>query len=383
MSENGQPNENDQPPSTPQLCIGVVQDYASGHSSKITAVRSILAAFNESSAYEDLESDQLDAAMGTYLSMLDQHDDARRIAAVRGERFGDHDGSDTGVQAHTPASYRPRSGFPEARIPSKKRSPDESLFAWLADDESDSTALTASQERTRKLVQNHVLDLKTTKRIVLGSKRVPEFPDSEWNNVLAGKAVNLDVVFSGMYSTVTDNRAIENIGDLELHFGASKPAKTVETHGDWVIAWRIAFRATQFIFPHRANELEEYNDYITSYFASIHPSAHSKVLNLDRAIRRHVGSVNNVSLNEFAKFRYLETRHLHGHGAGESSAPPKEKTKQRNSSDPTWRKADPCRLWNEGKCRHQASSCKFRHVCEICRGPHPKGSCDSEKDIDS
>ena len=82
MSKIGQPNENDQPPSTPQLCIGVVQDYTSGHSLKITAVRSILAAFNESSAYEDLESDQLDTTMGTYLSMLDQHDDAWRIAAV-------------------------------------------------------------------------------------------------------------------------------------------------------------------------------------------------------------------------------------------------------------------------------------------------------------
>jgi hypothetical protein len=111
--------------------------------------------------------------------------------------------------------------------------------------------------------------------MVLGAKHVPEFPDSEWNNVLAGKAVNIDVIFSGMYSTITDNRAIENIGDLELHFGAAKPAKTVETHGDWVVAWRIIFKATRFIFPHWETELEEYNDYITLYFTSMHPSAHS------------------------------------------------------------------------------------------------------------
>jgi hypothetical protein len=50
-----------------------------------------------------------------------------------------------------------------------------------------------------------VLDIKAMKHIVLESKCVPEFPDSEWNNILAGKAVNLDIVFSGMYSTVTDN----------------------------------------------------------------------------------------------------------------------------------------------------------------------------------
>jgi hypothetical protein len=61
-----------------------------------------------------------------------------------------------------------------------------------------------------------------------------------------------------------DNRAIENIDDLELHFGATKPVKTVETHRDWVIAWRIAFKVTHFIFPHHAAELKDYKDYITS-----------------------------------------------------------------------------------------------------------------------
>ena len=46
------------------------------------SLQSSLAAFNNSSVYEDLDSDQLDAAMGMYLSMLDQHDDIQRIAAV-------------------------------------------------------------------------------------------------------------------------------------------------------------------------------------------------------------------------------------------------------------------------------------------------------------
>ena len=130
---------------------------------------------------------------------------------------------------------------PEGQTSSKKCSPDESLFTWLTNHESDSSVLTASQEQTCKPIQNHVLDLKATKQVVLSSKRVP---DSEWNNILVGKVINLDIIFSGMYSTVMDNRAIENIGDLKLHFGATKPAKTVETHGDWVITWRITFEAT-------------------------------------------------------------------------------------------------------------------------------------------
>jgi hypothetical protein len=383
MSETGQSLENE-PPSTPHLCMDIVRDYGKDLFSKVFAVKSILAAFDESAAYEDMQQSQIDGAIGTYLAMLDQHDNMRSLAAIHGERSGANDQlEEDGDHERTPASKRHRSESPGARTSSKKRVPDESLFAWLANDGSDDTTLSPNQELTRKLVQNHVLDLKASKRMVLGAKRVPEFPDSEWNNVLAGKAVNIDVVFSGMYSTITDNRAIENIGDLELHFGAAKPAKTVETHGDWVVAWRIVFKATRFIFPHRETELEEYNDYITSYFASMHPSAHSKVLNLDRAIRKHVGSVNNVSLNEFNKFRYLETRHLQGHGAGESGVSSKEKTKQRDISDPTWRKSDPCHLWNDGKCTHQASTCKFRHICELCRGPHRKGSCPVEKNIDA
>ena len=228
-----------------------------------------------------------------------------------------------------------------------------------------------------------MLDLKASKRMVLSAKCVPEFPNSEWNNVLAGKAVNIDIVFSGMYSTIMDNRAIKNIGDLELHFGATKPAKTVKTHRDWVVAWRIVFKAICFIFPHRETELEEYNDYITSYFALMHLSAHTKVLNLNRAIHKHIRSVNNVSLNEFNKFHYLKTHHLQGHGAGESGASSKEKSKQRDASDPMWRKSDPCRLWNEGKCSHLASTCKFRHICEHCWGPHRKVDCPLEKNIDA
>jgi hypothetical protein len=174
-----------------------------------------------------------------------------------------------------------------------------------------------------------------------------------------GKLSILDVAFLGLYSTSTDNRAIENIGDLELHFGAAKPAKSVETHGDWVIAWRVVFRATHFIFPHCEAELEDYNDYIMSYFASIHPSAHWRVLNLDKAICKLVGTVNDVSLNEFNKFRYLETHYLQGHGIGESNAPPQEKSKEITGANSSWRKSDLCHLWNEGKCTHLASTCKY------------------------
>ena len=368
---------NEQAPSTPELCMQTVEDYASDKFSKVEAIRSIFAAFYESAEYQNTSPDELNTAIGTYLAMFDQHDESRRISAERGTRYApgppsEYEDEDTPAEDRT---EKPRARSPFTQGPSRKRAPDESLFPWLTSESNEDIFLTPSQELTRKMVQNHALDFKLTKLRVLSAKRVPEFPDMEWNNVLAGKSVNLDVVFTGMYSTSTDNRTIENLGEFELHFGADKPAKSVETHGDWVIAWRIAYRATKFIFPHREKELEEYTEYISSYFASLHPTAHWKIFELDKAIRKRVGSVNDVSLNEFSKFRYLETRYLHGHGTGDSSTNPKQNTTEKSGAGNNWRQTDPCRLWNDGKCEKKASSCKYRHICENCRGPHCKADC--------
>jgi hypothetical protein len=72
------------------------------------------------------------------------------------------------------------------------------------------------------MVQNQTIHLKAAKSPVLGSaKPVSEFPNMEWNNILAGKAVNLDVVFSGMYSTASDNKTIEN---KTLNFPSGLPS---------------------------------------------------------------------------------------------------------------------------------------------------------------
>src|SRR6202040_2247688 len=112
----------------------------------------------------------------------------------------------------------------------------------------------------------------------------------------------------------------------------------------------------------RERELKEYTEYVSSYFASVHPSAHWKVFNLDKAIRKRVGSVNNGSLNEFSKFWNLKTRYLNGHGAGKSGEPSMQKASERSGAGTNWSQMDPCRLWNEGKCNKKASTCKYRHV---------------------
>ena len=126
-----------------QLCMDIVRDYAKELFSKVVAVKAILAAFEELGAYEDVEQDQIDTAIGTYIAMLDQHDDIQRLAAIRGERSGVNyeQPEDERAQALSSASKRRCSESPSTRTSTKKRSPDETLFAWLADDEADTTEI--------------------------------------------------------------------------------------------------------------------------------------------------------------------------------------------------------------------------------------------------
>ena len=67
---------NEQAPSTPELCMQMVEDYASDKFSKVEAIRSIFAAFYESAEYQNTSPDELNTAIGTYLAMFDQHDES-------------------------------------------------------------------------------------------------------------------------------------------------------------------------------------------------------------------------------------------------------------------------------------------------------------------
>ena len=58
-----------------------IHDYALDKFSKVDAIRAIFAAFYESAEYQETPTDEVDAAIGTYLAMFDQHDSSRQISA--------------------------------------------------------------------------------------------------------------------------------------------------------------------------------------------------------------------------------------------------------------------------------------------------------------
>ena len=111
------------------------------------------------------------------------------------------------------------------------------------------TTLRDTLAKTLKLIEIYTIDPKATKRSLVNEPDCPEFPDSEWKNIISGRAVNLDAVLSGQLLTIQDNPKVEKFGELEISFGAVEPTKLVKNGGDWSIAWNRTVRATTFAFP--------------------------------------------------------------------------------------------------------------------------------------
>jgi hypothetical protein len=351
-------------------CTKAVEDYRGKRVGKWAAIAQISTAI--SSAAASTSSDQRAAAGETYLAMLDEHDRILASAHTRGRQgLGRNDSDDEGLEENSAGENRSRRSLSRSRSPSsKRRKIDESLYAWKLQELLAPAPLPQNLERTRNMVQNYTADLKHALWSLQSSSVLPPFPKSEWKHVLSGTAVNLDVVFSGLFSTLAEDRATTSIGDFDLSVGGCKPSKHVQTHGDWTIAWNATFAAILCAFPHRAMELRIYSEYILQFFGAF-PHSHSKVINLDKAIRRYVGEVKHIELADVGRFRHLEARYLQDDGAGNQTGFRKEKEASRAGQ----RSNEVCRQWNSGTCNRRASECRFRHLCAKCRASHPSTEC--------
>ena len=73
------------------------------------------------------------------------------------------------------------------------------------------------------MLENIGRDPKIAKSSLLNSFFCPQFPDSEWTNLLAGRAINLDHVISGLYSVTHEDRTAEKVGSVQISLIASAP----------------------------------------------------------------------------------------------------------------------------------------------------------------
>ena len=212
-----------------------------------------------------------------------------------------------------------------------------------------------------------------TKRSLVNEPDCPEFLDSEWKNIVAGRAVNLDAVLSGQLSTTHDDPKVEKFGDLEITFGAVEPTKLVKNSGDWTIAWNRTVRATVFAFPHRLLELTSYGEYIVNLFSITHSSVHTRVVAFDKAVRKRVGSIRNLELWDFEKFADLKIAHMDSIGVSVVSGSSKDDSGRKGKKGKNWKKDEPCNKWNDGKCNQEEEDCRRMHVCNKCGTRGHKG----------
>jgi hypothetical protein len=362
---------------TLRYCHGIADAYKKGSLTKARAYAEIQNKI-QSKVVEIFEGDQTraDTAFEAFIALIENLDNELNAATRRGERVVDNrePATERAGERTEPAREDDRD---EGQDNSRKRAkPDESAYPWIIADTIRTPFISANLKRTLDLLELYSIDPKSTKHSLTNSASCPEFTDSEWKNVISGRAVNLDAVLSGQFSTSNDDMHTETVGDFEISYGTISPSKVVATGGDWSIAWNRTVRATAFAFPHRSNELTEYGEYITSLFAATNPAFHDRIIAFDKAVRRQVGSVRNVELSDHDKFADLKIAHIDSIGVSIIKPQHLDRGKPRDQKMRKGKIREPCNKWNEGRCSKTSEDCRRLHVCNRCsKGGHVGSEC--------
>jgi hypothetical protein len=353
-----------------ERCLELIEIYRKGDRTplaKVAVIRDVTATITAATP-QFAEADVNDA-LGSYLDIITQSDPP---AATTGRGNSETVESGT-LDQPTIGSKRVSSPGPVA--PNKRHRPDESEYPWSIREGLSGPGLCDDLQRTLELLRLYAKDLKFAKSSILTAADAPQFPNSEWSNIIVGAMVDLDRVISGSFAISSDNREVEVIGGLQLKFGAAKPAKQVKTSGDWFIAWRLYTQAVTFAFPHRRSELDSYGVQVLALFAATSPANHPYIISLDKAIRVRVGERRDLLLSDNTKFDDLRLFWLNPIGAGSQGTDAKVKEKGKTS----FRSEEACDRWNRGVCRSKNAECKYQHVCQECRGPHKVDECGKSK----
>ncbi|KAJ7937539.1 hypothetical protein B0H13DRAFT_2302706 [Mycena leptocephala] len=180
-------------------------------------------------------------------------------------------------------------------------------------------------------------DPKVAKCSITTSPRCPEFPYSEWTNLVNGRPVNLDAVLSGFFSTSTNDERSESLGGgLELRFRAVAPAKLVSDAGTWTIAFDRMRAATLFVYRANSSAIA-----ITSSACS-RPRAPYPMSGAFRSTKQLVSALRSAGASSSPIFT----------GVGIVDAPCEP-----SSGASRKPKAQACNNWNNGRCSADAGAC--------------------------
>lgn len=245
----------------------------------------------------------------------------------------------------------------------KKRRLRTSEMSWHRRKSRHTRKARSSCKKSYSILKTLSRDVKKAKLDLKLTLEAPDgFPSSEWEHIVKGEAVDLDHVLSSINRVTINSERKARLGDTEISFGSVESKRKVETSSDWTTAWRIASKATAFVFRHRRTELEDYGEYIADQFSSKHPSMHQQVILFDKAIRNLVDGGQRTLLGDHHKFhRFYSATLVPGGNEYLKSKPTNPTSNLQSKTDET------CHKFNlrEG-CRYVDKACFRKHCCSGC-----------------
>jgi hypothetical protein len=88
----------------------------------------------------------------------------------------------------------------------------------------------------------------------------------------------------------------------------NKLTDALAMHREWPIAFAAAKHVIFYVYPHRSDELAEYEEFVIETFVASDSAEHRRVLDRDRAILARVVTDNKLCLSSFSEFDDLSTK---------------------------------------------------------------------------
>ena len=306
------------------------------------------------------------------------------------QRPRDASPSDTNDNINVPVSQlniiRANSPF-EDLLDSKWVKLNRSRLPWLKGRDPEGLFLSNPVlEETRLQLLEWSKDVKTVLSTVVNSDHNVSFPDSQWLALLKGQTVDFDKIHTHRLSIASSTKESRRIAEgVDFVIGESEPTKYIRNAHEWQDAWDRFYKAVKFISPHRKQELKDYHDWIKGRFEAYHPSAHYRVLDLDRKIRVEAASRRDLALNDFHKYSHFETSFTsdsgNGHLASKMGSNRGSSGRDQRDTPQIQKVQVPCNRFNQGRCPSTPSKCKYLHICSHCRkGSHVMEKCTNPPD---
>lgn len=210
-------------------CLDITERF---HVRRISKVAAILELQRAIPGHDGTESEHTAfiTALGSYIQILNSFKRLRAnaVASEGGARFEDGAEAENGRSEGEDIPRSPRSSAPSLAPRSHKRRRSSSSdsddsggghrkcriniaeLPWVAYEALGVFApLPPSLDKMQSILENISQDIKYAKASLLLTPHLPQFPDSEWTNVLHGRAVDIDHVLAAMYSISRNDRRTE------------------------------------------------------------------------------------------------------------------------------------------------------------------------------